>query len=271
MKLFSSISVKFLLQVLLFNIILLISFWKIQEKDKTKDESKEIFTIPIITQENQLTSGTPLTISYINYILPRFFGKYKFSDSIHIKSRFDSALYRDFVQNWGEKDSTEIIPADGFQLMPDYKKNIYNTYYADSNSYYPVYLVNETKSIKLLHGKDQHLFALQEAKDSNGTWRPIEMRVPDFCGNGRWALKIHPNEFAAFAMPKYTGNYETDMRVRLKNGDNVLISNAFRGKINYNQFHLKEDSYFLKEAKEHPLNFKSYWFYDAFPLDFEEY
>lgn len=43
-------------------------------------------------------------------------------------------------------------------------------------------------------------------------------------------------------MRKFKGDYETFLRTRIKNGDNILVSKKFKGLINKKQFLLKKGS-----------------------------
>lgn len=72
-----------------------------------------------------------------------------------------------------------------------------------------VYVANTSPCRKLLYGKNQRVFAIQETKDHTGEWRPIESQGPDFCGNGQWVLKLRPGQMGVFLMAKYRGKYQT--------------------------------------------------------------
>ena len=101
---------------------------------------------------------------------------------------------------------------------------------------YPVYVINSTPRSKVLYGKDRNVFAVQEAQDRNGQWRPIESKGPDFCGNGHWGLKIRPGQMVVFLADKYSGNMSTLLRIRLQNGESRYVSAPYAGRINERQF-----------------------------------
>jgi hypothetical protein len=103
---------------------------------------------------------------------------------------------------------------------------------------FPVYVANTSLRRKLLYGKDQRVFAIQEAKDRTGEWRPIESQGPDFCGNGHWVLKLRPGQMGVFLMDKYSGTYQTLLRVRLQNGESRYVSAPYKGQIDERQFAL---------------------------------
>jgi hypothetical protein len=139
---------------------------------------------------------------------------------------------------------------------------------AAGNFYYPVYIVNQTPNTKLFIGKDGHIFAIQEALDEEGYWRPIEGRGFDFCGNGYWGLKIHSDEFITVLFPKYEGDFKTKLRVRIKNDDMIYVSLPFDGVINKNQFILdKERDYHYRKLIENRAGAIQYLFYGAQPLE----
>ncbi|WP_133660136.1 hypothetical protein [Hymenobacter sp. UV11] len=100
----------------------------------------------------------------------------------------------------------------------------------------PVYVVNTSPSTKLLAGKDSWVFAIQEAQDRQGQWRPIESRGFDFCGNGHWLLKLKPRQLALFFVQQYAGPFATRLRVRLQNGESRYVSAPYPGHIREQQF-----------------------------------
>ncbi len=186
---------------------------------------------------------------------PIFVGKYPFSKEIDINKK-DTSYKHDFIYEFRGDRYVDIhndsLSMDGFQLIVDYETNIVLSFPRTlwGNTFYPVYVVNETQSTKIFTGKDSHLFSLQEARDSNYRWYPIERRPIEMCGHGYWGLRIHPGEFALFILQKYTGNFKTWLRVRLKNGTNIYVSKPFIGTINPSQFyipHYARNYYYLKE------------------------
>src|ERR1700757_421883 len=217
----------------------------------------------------------------ITFKLPKFLrnekngiGKYFNSDSMEIWKSFffrkDSITKQQTLPiapfyPAKHKDSQEFHDidisdsTDGFELFVDNNSELYirNPDRGESGIYFPVYIVNQTKSPKFFYGHDYSIYAIQEALDSNKIWRPIECIGRGFCGVGAWRMKVFPNEFISVLFAKYTGTYQTKLRVRIRNGDNVLITNSYDGKINYFQFipmfanGLKENSYY--DLRQHFL------------------
>ena len=175
---------------------------------------------------------------------PIFIGKFKFKDSIDINPKF-----KEYASSLSD-ENIEKTSFSGLEIFIDYETTVYynwDGYFPDSDlvfAYYPAYLVNSTNSNKILFGKDGHIFGIQEAidKESFDFWKPIEARPFDFCGNGSWRIAIEPNEFGLILMKKYKGDYTTKLRTRIKNGDNIIVSNDYYGKINKSQFKIADSS-----------------------------
>ena len=135
----------------------------------------------------------------------------------------------------------------GLELAADYGQSVVYQKPGNFGAYaqlfpprltFPVYVANTSPHRKLLYGKNQRVFAIQEAKDRSGQWRPIESNGPDFCGNGQWVLKLRPGQMGVFLMDKYQGAFQTLLRVQLQNGDSRYISAPYKGQIDERQFAL---------------------------------
>lgn len=208
------------------------------------DTQSNTFEIPKIIQLDKHDTVDFLHPQGILGVYPIFINKFKFSkelqmnfDSFRIsQSKIDTA---DFAQEGWQWHKFDSLSYDGFQVITDYNTDIQFSKYKEYEPYhhvFPVYIVNETKKNKLLIAKDSWVFAIQEAKDREGYWKVIEMDGFDWCGNGSWRLKIHPNEFGMFLMKKYKGDFKTQLRVRLRIGETTYISQPYDGCINEIQF-----------------------------------
>jgi hypothetical protein len=149
----------------------------------------------------------------------------------------------------------DTLSSDGLQIVPDYKKTIIaRLAYGISGKYnfFPIYIVNETSSPKLFIAKDSYVFAIQEALDTSnfGNWYAIEVKGWDFCGNGYFRRKLMPDEYILFLMPKYQGSDTTFLRTRIKIGENIVLSPAYKGVINVNQFKLPKKNTMTDEIKK---------------------
>ena len=83
---------------------------------------------------------------------------------------------------------------------------------------------------------DMGLPIIQEAKDANGNWKPIEYITL----NGSilyQRIDLPANYGIEIAAPRYSGEYETDLRLKVAiMGYGILTSESYKGKINYSQF-----------------------------------
>lgn len=105
-----------------------------------------------------------------------------------------------------------------------------------SNDYvncYPLIIYNKSNDSILTRFK-----YIQEAKDINGNWKPIEYYY-NFggCGNPEsYYFKLLSKNYMIYPIIKYGGNFKTKLRVKLYNKGNIYYSNEFEGFINQSQF-----------------------------------
>lgn len=193
------------------------------------------FAIPTI-QQNGLSLPAAAKASHIQNMLARFAGRYAFAPAIRL-NRPDS-LGSDLIQEPGWKlPDADTLNTDGLEIHVDYRQNL--VWKHDSTELlFPVYLVNATTHTKLVFGKDSWMPAVQEALDRQGHWRAIELRSPaaDMCGNGEWALRLHPRQMGVLLLPKYQGTFKTKLRVRITNGTASYVSLPYEARIDESQF-----------------------------------
>ncbi|WP_100338707.1 hypothetical protein [Hymenobacter chitinivorans] len=132
----------------------------------------------------------------------------------------------------------DSLNTDGLELIADYQTSLpfRESGELPARLVYPVYIVNSTPRAKLLCGKDSWTYAIQEARDRTGQWRPIESKGPESCGNGEWILKIRPRQMVVLLVDKYQGSFKTRLRLRLSNGNSQYVSAAYEGWISETQF-----------------------------------
>ncbi len=230
-----------------------------------------VFKKPIVVQMPFEDSVQYLSYNFMSGSYPEFIGKSPFSDTLTMT--VGGLLYfedKDLVFPEHEHiDVTDTTRTDGLELFPDYASAIVRNYHSDTcaNYYYPVYIVNQTSGIKVISAKDGHLFGIQEALDTNGNWRPIEFQGHDFCGVGRYGVKLYPKEYAVLIFPKYQGSFKTKLRVRIKNGENIYVSQPFDGTINERQFYFEKDEYLRKEMLRYKAEIIESTFYGAMPIE----
>ncbi len=242
---------------------------RIPVQNELGEENLKIFQVPEVSQTDTIRKLVPQKTRYLQSCYPYFIGKFAFGDTLFTDDRWIENTEQDFL--FEMRDSLDYFASDGFQLIPRPDIHLPDPENKDKiAAYFPVFLPNETQETKLLYGKDSHLYAIQEARDSSGDWRPIEHRGFDWCGVGSWELKVHPQEYAAMLMPLYRGNYATELRVIFKNGENKIISKPYPGTISYEQFYFEPDSPIKEWFEQNPLAITFGKFYGSFPLQYFE-
>tara|TARA_R110002124_G_scaffold286715_1_gene468425 strand:- start:778 stop:1464 length:687 start_codon:yes stop_codon:yes gene_type:complete len=106
----------------------------------------------------------------------------------------------------------------------------------NTDSLYSIYLVNKTSDSILISTQDWHLYLIQEAKDQNGDWKPIEYWEYSNCGNSYLTEKLGPNGILKTESLVYSGLLETEIRFKLLNNNQIYYSNSIIGFINDSQF-----------------------------------
>jgi len=184
---------------------------------------------------------------------PYVAGKFNFQDTVDISNKSINELgseKRMFDNSWRTNDSLDV---NGFEVIPDYHQTIYYIPSSDTSNLgvYPVFIVNSTMSRKVFLGSDWNACGIQEAvnKENYSVWRAIECNGGDLFGDDTWSVIVNPQEFIVLLFPKYEGNYETDLRVRIRNGESVYVSKGFKGRIDQGQFRLHPDVKIIVNAE----------------------
>lgn len=219
-------------------------------EDKTASTQ---FRIPIVITSN-LSQDYVLTHkaeSQNGYSAIPIMGKFPFKDTIDLtindtnfkgwddpdwKARFGDVF---FDSSWTNNDSLDV---NGLELFFDYNQTIW-ILGGDSlvHPYYPVFLVNSTKSPKVFTGRDHTAEGRQEALSSErNEWIPLDTQKVGFewCGNGYMVTIVNPNEFILLLMKKYKGEYRPHMRLNISNGESSMVSKHFVGHITEEQYNV---------------------------------
>ena len=106
---------------------------------------------------------------------------------------------------------------------------------------FSIYILNNTTDSISISKQDWSLYLIQEAKDKNGEWKPIEYWQYASCGNSYLTNKLEPNGILKTESVAYNGNLETEVRFKFLNEKNIYYSNSVIGKINESQFNLPKD------------------------------
>ncbi len=115
---------------------------------------------------------------------------------------------------------------------------------------YPVYITNPTNQTIRVEEQDGQLMIIQEAKDKNGNWKPIEIWQFSDCGNSYGGIALKPNSYIFTKIIAYKGEFETTLRLKMLNDTIVYYSEPFKGSINLTQMDTS-----LIEQKVRPRNF----------------
>jgi len=156
-----------------------------------------------------------------------------------------------FKENLGKisTDDNILIIVDTSHILP-IKCYFYDFYIYDSDfdstalcEGFPVYIYNSTDSNDIENIIDYYLELIQEARDTNGVWRPINYIYRDLfsCLSTESCSTIKPNSFMVTTIPKYYGNFKTELRVKFRNNGKIFYSNPYLGSINISQFEIQEE------------------------------
>ena len=98
-------------------------------------------------------------------------------------------------------------------------------------------LINGTNKASRFSATDSRIGIVQEAKDKDGCWKPIEHLPSSWCGNSYHGVFLEPKDCWVFSTPRYEGSIKTTLRFTLPlSGGKVIHSNEFEGSVNPGQF-----------------------------------
>jgi hypothetical protein len=104
-------------------------------------------------------------------------------------------------------------------------------------SYFTAHLINASDSIVKIERQDGSLIMIQEAKNEEGEWVPIEHWLYSWCGNSYMnPLVLEHGQKVMIPIKKYSGTFETVVRLKLKIGEVLVYSDPFISSIDLNQF-----------------------------------
>ncbi|UOQ54598.1 hypothetical protein [Hymenobacter cellulosivorans] len=207
---------------------------------QTANDTLPQFEMPVVLQPELLGGKTPaaLRVDSIRGVWPQLVGRFQFAKHLELNKPDSLGADKYYLDSGQPFHGADTLNTDGLELIADYQSTTAYRNYSEllTRLAYPVYIVNSTPRTKLLCGKDFSVYAIQEAKDRTGEWRPIESRGPEPCGNGAWIMKIRPRQMAVLLFDKYQGCFKTMLRVRLRNGNSQYTSVAYEGWISETQF-----------------------------------
>ncbi len=97
----------------------------------------------------------------------------------------------------------------------------------------PLLVFNNAKTPAYVGG----IRMIQEAKDVDGKWKPIEFYdPPKGCIVNHSLFKHMPKKYEGLLIIKYHGSFKTKLRVKMQINNQYYYSNEFEGSINRSQF-----------------------------------
>jgi hypothetical protein len=212
--------------------------------DETSTNQRErpaLFKVPVLTQavSPRPTKQSQRPEVTISSVWPSFVGRYPLAPRLAFETP-EKLGEADFIQgNYLTRlEHTHTVRTDSLEVVADYSCTLRNTKQDDSVAHraFPVYLANMTPRIKYVYGEGSRLYAIQEAKDRAGKWRPIERIGQTWCGGNQFALELRPRHLVVFLANKYEGPFSTWLRIRVLNRKTLYISQPYPGYINKQQF-----------------------------------
>ena len=111
----------------------------------------------------------------------------------------------------------------------------------ENDSIFSIYLKNNKTEVLKLSAQDSHLQLIQEAKDTNGNWKPIEYWRFSTCGNSYRSELIEPGKIIKTESRKYSGKFKTEVRFKLLQNNEVFYSNFLICNINQSLFKISDE------------------------------
>jgi len=105
-----------------------------------------------------------------------------------------------------------------------------------NDSIFSIYMSNNSKDSISIAKQDWRIYLIQEAKNKDGKWKPIEYWRNSWCGNSYLSQTLKPNEIIKTDSKAYVGNYKTEIRFKILVNEKNYYSNILKGEINDSQF-----------------------------------
>ncbi|NLR95113.1 hypothetical protein [Flammeovirga agarivorans] len=170
-------------------------------------------------------------------------GNYQLVEQDYYKTKPISKIDLNLVFHDVDNVPYEVTKINRFQISDtSFQVEEESKYYASNL----LTIQNLSKDTIGLEQIDNQLLLLQEAKDENGEWKLIEYFDYDKCGNSYWKTSLPPKQVVLVQLPRYSGNFETYLRVKLKSNDKIFYSDSIKSRINKSQFNLSEKSFNYK-------------------------
>ena len=141
----------------------------------------------------------------------------------------------------------DTIQSDGLQIKIDTNQIIVDPFYynlfGNKTSFHPVAIINETSEAKAISTITNRILLIQEIYyEPYNNWLPINQpQVFGMCGQDYSSIILNPDEYIIINAPIYNGNQLVKMRIKIKIGGNVFVSNTYKSHINLSQIHLTNE------------------------------
>lgn len=157
-----------------------------------------------------------------------FKGIFRFGENVHLVPN-TKKLFKSYKSSSYYTEKRD----DGFLLFDRFTNNvgIWVDSLSEGRFYYPLFIVNETSRVLEIPISRDGVVIIQEIELHQGDWESIE-QAPRIFNDRIDLLVIPPSSFALFLLPKYTGDYTTDIRARVFIGGNTFLSMEHHVQIN---------------------------------------
>jgi hypothetical protein len=100
----------------------------------------------------------------------------------------------------------------------------------------PVLIANLSDSVLYLIANQGRLYLTQQAKNKRGKWVDIETtRVSDDCAWLNYVYELKQHDFILTQVMRFSGDYKTQLRIKLLANERIIFSEPYIGSIDYNQ------------------------------------
>ncbi|WP_062616437.1 hypothetical protein [Flammeovirga sp. SJP92] len=134
-----------------------------------------------------------------------------------------------------------------YEVISYHQENVSDTSYqvVKESKFYPSHLLciqNLSQEEIGIKQQDNQVFLIQEAKNEDGEWKNIEYFDYSKCGNSYWITALPAHQMMLVQIPKYAGNFDTFLRVKLKVNNQLFYSDSIQCTIQKSQFDLSPQS-----------------------------
>ncbi|MBX2876285.1 MAG: hypothetical protein KTR30_29465 [Saprospiraceae bacterium] len=210
--------------------------------EKNQVSQRSFFTPPKIGLDID-SAYVKTMLAYSKKRAPVLLGKSVYKDTVFVKPEWFTEFANQ--KHYCPLDSLEYYIADGLQLLTHLEVDFSSAHFSHSpdQQLLPLFIVNETSQPKVLMRYGGVLNISVEAKNHSGIWEQIGGSRDSggyLTSSAPWQIKILPGEFAFSLLSIPTGDFSTQIRLKLINGDNIIVSRPFGFNMDYSAFQIFE-------------------------------